>query len=246
MFFCLQGYALPVYISQSFGAQAESVELRESALALTLGGIFFGGMILLLPFCGSLSYAGSQVDDIRSDFISFCLLRSSVKDYACRKIIAAFVCAFVAAFMAFIVHAILWHLIAVPYNPIDYPNHEIPFWEESYFHQWAQVAHGWPIILNIGLGLAFSSGVWSVVALASAMWMPDKLLVCIIPACLNKLWGANLAYYLFGIWLPSPDTLFNDAQTFSGNLQCLMAFSVVFILAISLYLAGLKRRAQHA
>lgn len=246
MFFCLQGYALPVYLSQAHGIHSEPVALRESALALSLGGIFFGGMILLLPFCSSLAYAGSQVDDIRTGFLSLDLLRSSFQGYACRKVITAFVCAFAAAFGAFIAHASLWHLIAVPYDPVRYPNHEIPFWEESYFHQWAQVAHGWPIILNIGFGLAFTSGVWSVVALAAAAWVPDKLLVCVIPACLNKLWSANLAFYLFGVWLPSPDALFNDAQTVTGDLRCLVAFAIVLALAVMGYGAGLKRRAWHA
>lgn len=246
MFLCLQGFALPVHLRQSCGALAESIPNRQSSLALTLGGVFFGGFMLLLPFCASLAYAGSQVDDIRTDFISWCLLRASVKRYALRKLTAAFLSAAGAIGAAFLLHAALWHIAGIPYNPATYPNQEIPFWPESYFSAWATIGHGWPIILDIAAGMAFSAGCWSVAALAVAMWIPDKLLVCIVPACIEKLWASGLAYYLFGVWLPTPDALFNDAQTVAGNLQCTAAYAVLLAIAVWAYLAGLQRRAQHA
>lgn len=246
MFLCLQGFALPVHLGQTFGPRAESVANRQSALALTLGGIFFGGVIMLLPFCASIAYAGNQVDDIRSDFMPWCLLRSSVKKYAARKVIAAFLSAFTAFFVAFIVHAVLWHFVGIPYDPIQYPHQEIPFWPESYFSIWANIGYGWPIILDIAIGMAFSAGCWSVAALAVSIWIPDKLLVCIIPACIERLWRTHLLYYLFGIWLPTPDTLFNDAQTVAGNMQCIIVYAVMSAIAVLVYYVGLKRRAQHA
>lgn len=246
MFLCLQGFALPVHVGQSYGPTAEAIEYRQSALALTLGGIFFGGVILLLPFCASLAYSGSQVDDIRTDTISLCLIRSSVRNYAVHKVAASFLSAFVAILVAFIAHAAIWHVLGIPYDPIVYPYQEISFWSESYFSKWATIGNGWPIILNIAVGMAFSAGCWSIVALAVAIWVPDKMLVCIIPACIEKLWRSNLAYYLFGIWLPDPDTLFNDAQTLSGNLECLLAYAVLVAIALLMYILGLKRRAKNA
>lgn len=246
MFLCLQGFALPVHISQSFGLRAEPIEYRQSALALTLGGIFFGGVILLLPFCSSLAHSGSQVDDIRADFLPWCTLRSSVRGYALGKLTASFLSAFVAILVAFLVHAAIWNLLGIPYDPVQYPYHEIQFWSESYFSKWATIGYGWPIILNIAVGMAFSAGCWSIVALAIAVWIPDKLLVCIIPACIEKLWRANLSYYLFGIWLPDPDTLFNDAQTISGNAECLLAYAVLLFIAVTLYMIGLRRRTKNA
>lgn len=246
MFLCLQGFALPVHISQTYGLYAEPVEYRQSALSLTLGGIFFGGVILLLPFCATFAYAGSQVEDIRSGFLPWCGLRSSVRTYALRKIIASFASASTAIFIAFIVHAGLWHLLGIPYDPTIYPYQEIPFAAESYFSSWASVANGWPIILNIALGMAFSAGCWAIVALSITVWIPDNLLICIIPACIEKLWRSNLSYYLLGIWLPSPDTLFNDAQTVTGNIQCITAYIVVLTMAVLLYMIGLSRRMKHA
>lgn len=246
MFLCLQGYALPVHINQTYGASAEPIEIRQSSLALTLGGIFFGGVILLLPFCSTLAYSGSQVDDIRAFFLPWCVLRSSVKSYALRKLTASFLSAFVAIFIAFILHAGIWHILGIPYDPVKYPYQEIPFWPESYFSKWATIGHGWLIILNIAAGMAFCAGCWSIVALAVAVWIPDRLLVCIIPACIEKLWRANLSYYLFGIWLPDPDTLFNDAQTLSGNLECILSYAVLLFAAVLLYWVGLRRRTKNA
>ena len=246
MFLCLQGFALPVHIHQTYGSFAEPVAYRQSALALTLGGIFFGGVILLLPFCAALSYAGHQVDDIRSEFLPWCLLRSSTVKYAFCKTTTAFLSAFLSLFLAFIIHAAMWHFLGIPYDPITYPAQEISFYQESYFGAWSTIGNGWPIILNIAVGLAFSGGCWSVLALAVAVWIPDKLLVCIIPACIEKLWRSHLAYYLFGVWLPGPDTLFNDAQTVTGNIECLIAYAILLLFAVFMYIAGLKRRAKHA
>lgn len=246
VFLCLQGYALPVHVSQSYGVYAEPPEYRQSALALALGGTFFGGVILVLPFCATLAYSGIQVEDIRADFLPWCTLRSSVNVYALRKLTVSFLSSFVAIFVAFLMHAAIWNLLGIPYDPVKYPEQEIPFWSESYFSQWATLGHGWPIILNIAVGMAFSAGCWSIVALAVAVWIPDRLLVCIIPACVEKLWRANLAYYLLGIWLPDPDTLFNDAQTLSGNVECLLAYAVLLLIAVTWYMIGLRRRAKNA
>lgn len=239
---CLQGFALPTFIQSIF----EPVEYRQSAMVLSLGGIFFGGVILLLPFCAPMAHAASQVDDLRSGMMQWCVLRSSVGRYARSKMVSCFLASAVSMGGAFALHAILWNLLAVPYDPVSYPVHEIGFWEESFFRSWSTIIHGLPIYAEICLGLAFSAGIWSITALAAAVWVPDKLLVVTIPACVYKFWSSKLTYHLFGVRLPSPDTLFNDAQTVSSVLQALAAYSVLLVLSGVVYYVGLKRRACHA
>ena len=241
-FLCLQGFALPNYIH---GCLIEPLEYRESALALTLGGIFFGGVLLLLPFCAPMTYATVQVDELRSSMMQWSVLRGGIFRYAINKITVSFLASAVSIGVAFSIHAALWHVLAVPYDPTVYPVHEIGFWDQSYFLEWSTIHHGVPIIINICLGLAFSAGVWSVVALATAVWIPDKLLVVTIPACIYKLWGSALSYYIFGVWLPSPDTLFNDAQTISSVKGALIAYGVLLTISILCYYFGLRRRACH-
>ncbi len=242
-FLCLQGFALPAFINQSIN---EPIEYRESALALSLGGFFFGGVLLLLPFCSPMAHAVSQVDDLRSSMMRWFVLRSSVGRYACSKMVSCFFASAVSAGGAFVVHAILWNLLAVPYDPVTYPVHEIGFSGASFFLGWSTIAHGLPIYAEICLGLAFSAGIWSVTALAAAVWVPDKLLVVIIPACVYKLWSSQLTSHLFGIRLTGPDTLFNDSQTVSSVLAALTTYSVLLVISGAIYYAGLKRRACHA
>lgn len=64
---CFLGYSLPSWIfSADWGD-----EFREGALQLSVGGIFFGSSMLLLPFCASVPYAISQVDEIRTSFLEW-------------------------------------------------------------------------------------------------------------------------------------------------------------------------------
>lgn len=50
-------------------------EFRASALHLSIMGIFFGGAMLLMPFCACLPYVTSQVDDILYGFLDLKLTR---------------------------------------------------------------------------------------------------------------------------------------------------------------------------
>ena len=242
-FVCLQGYAVPAHVA---GVLTEPIEYRQNAMMLTLGGIFFGGVILLLPFCAPMAHAVSQVDDIRSSMLQWAVLRSSVRAFARGKIVSCFLAAAASAGIAFAAHTALWHLLALPYDPALYPEHEIGFWTESFFSQWSTIHHGLPIFAEIWVGLMFSAGIWAVVALAAAVWVPDKMLVMTIPACIYKFWSSRLFYHLFRVSLPSPDTLFNDAQTVPHILAALAGYAAVLAVSIALYYAGLKRRTCYA
>lgn len=241
-FLTLQGYALPSFLS----SLAESIEYRESALSLSLGGIFFGGAILLQPFCSPMAHAVSQVDDLRSGIMQWSVLRSSVGKHVFRKTLSSFLAAAIAIGGAFALHALIWNLIALPYNPSLYPEHRVYFSEESLFYSWARIAYAWPIYLDISLGLAFTAGVWSIVALAAAVWVPDKLLAVTIPACIYHLWSGSLTYYLFGFRPISPSTLFNDWQTPARIQEALIAYGVLLAVSLCVYYAGVKRRACYA
>lgn len=77
MLTCFLGYSVPTWVfSADWGD-----EFREGALQLSIGGIFFGGAMLLLPFCASVSHAISQVDEIRTSFLNWKIIRSSIRKY---------------------------------------------------------------------------------------------------------------------------------------------------------------------
>lgn len=241
-FITLQGYALPSY----FHSLTESIEYRESALALSLGGIFFGGAILLQPFCSPMAHAISHIDDQRSGMMQWSVLRSSVKKHVFRKILSSFLSSAVALGGAFALHALLWNLIAVPYDPVAFPEQEIAFSQEGLFYEWSNIAYALPIYIDITLGLAFTAGVWAVVALAVAVWVPDKLLAVTIPACIYHLWSGSLTFYLFGFRLISPSTLFNDWQTPSRIQEAVLAYGILLVISIIVYYIGVRRRSCYA
>lgn len=244
LFLSLQGYAIPMYVSQC--SYQLPMDMRDSALHFSLGGIFFGGMQLIVPFCAALSCTTVQVEDIRSGTLAWSLIRSSKRRYILRKNVCAFLAGALSVGGAFLTHVLLWHMLALPYDPIRYPNQEIGFWEESFFYQWATIRHAAPILIEITLGMALSSGIWAVFSMAVAIWLPDQILMLAIPASVYKLWSGNLSYYLFEFRLPTPDTLFNDAQTVHGDLQCLLCYLVLLLISLALYRQGLKRRIEHA
>ena len=59
MLLCFNGYSIPIWIE----IWDWDFAYRESALQLTIGGIFFGGIMLLMPFLASIPAAPLQVEE---------------------------------------------------------------------------------------------------------------------------------------------------------------------------------------
>lgn len=242
-FITLLGYSLAYWIGSILAG--EWIEYRESALQLSVGGIFFGGFMLLLPFCAALAHSTSQVDDIRSGMMQWEVLRSSVFKYVRTKVGTCMIAAAVTASAAFVIHAILWNFIAVPVDPVNYPNHMIYFSEDCVFHDWYTICHGLPVYIEMTLGIAFTASIWAVVALAISVWVPDKLLTVAIPSFLYYLWNADVPFYFTGIRTPHPAILFNDGLTVQKAIISILSYLVVLALSLIAYTAGCQRRCRN-
>ena len=240
----LMGYSATYWIGSILAG--EWLEYRESALHLSLGGIFFGGFMLLLPFCSALAHSTSQVDDVRSRMIQWEALRGSVQKYACIKAGTCMSAAAVTTASAFILHAIFWNLIALPNNPTVYQNHVIYFIEDSFFYTWYTLCYGLPVYIEMALGIAFTASVWAMVALAIAVWIPDKILTVVIPSFIYYLWNADVTYWLIGIHSLHPAALFNDGLNAERMIVSIISYSVIWLVSWSVYYVGCKRRCRHA
>lgn len=240
--FTLMGYSAAYWI----GSADEWLEYRESALHLSIGGIFFGGFMLLLPFCAALAHSTSQVEEESGSIMQWRTLRSSVAKYVAIKAGASMIGAAVATMSAFILHAIIWNIIALPCDPTTYPNHTIYFDPSCIFYNWYTICYGLPVYLEITVGIGFTASVWAVVALAVAVWIPDKLLTVTIPSFLYYLWNADVIFFFFGIQTPHPATLFNDGLTPQKAVVSIISYLVVLAVSLVIYYAGCKRRCENA
>lgn len=143
-------------------------------------------------------------------------------------------------------HAILWNIIAYPNDPIAHPYHEIIFAPDCVYNNWYTILYGLPMYLSMTLGIFISGAVWATVALATSVWIPDKLLTVTVPVCIYYLWMCRIFFFLFGWDVPSPSTLYNDALTLKLIWQSLLVNVALFCISTVVYVVGLKRRVQNA
>lgn len=238
MMICFCGMSIPEWaVSADWGA-----EFRPSALQQSVIGIFFGGSMLLLPFCAALSCAPDQVNEIKSSIMKWKLLRSSLCSYSFRKVTSAFFTGGLTVATAFVIHAVIWNIIALPCDPFVHPYHEISFGEDCLYSTWYSICYGLPMYATITAGIFICAGTWSVVALGFAVWIPDRLLSITIPACVYYLLSASIFRTLLGWQLPHPATLYNDALTLESAIYSLLEYGIILMIAIGIYVAGLRRQ----
>lgn len=243
-FLTLLGYSLSSWLNAI--SVGESMEYRESALSLSVGGIFFGGFMLLFPFCASVAHATSQVDELRSGMARWRVMRGSVARYVGVKAAASMLAAALATTSAFALHAVIWNGIALPCDPAAYAVHTIYFSEDCVYADLYTVCYGLPMYAAVAAGMAFSAAVWAVTALATAAWSPDKLMAFTIPSFIYYLWSADAAEWFLGLNIPHPASLFNDGLSPERLCAALASYGVLFAVSLAAYCAGCERRLRHA
>lgn len=236
---CLLGFSVP-----SWTATAGSpLDYRPSALEQSLGGIFFGGVMLMLPICATIPFSLSQVDEIHSGFLMLRGARQSTWRYVLSKATAAMLSGGMALTLPFLLHCCFWNLVALPYNPVVYPDQEIMF--RNLYGQWSRIGYAWPMFLWIAFGMGLCGALWALISLASAVWIPDKLVAIMLPIGIDSFWSYGLYSHLLGINLPHPSGLYNDGLSVERLLQSLGINALFGVAAFCLYYFGLKRRLRH-
>ena len=218
---------------------------QPSALQLSLLPIFFGGVQLLFPFCVCTAYAAQQVDEIRSGFMGLRLIRSNRFRYALRQLITNFMVGGLCVSGAFLLHAALCHLMALPSMPEVYESHEIPFSEGCIYAPWLSVLHGLPILLWIAAAMALTGGVWATSGLAVSVWIPDRWMIVSLPVFLYYVLNSRTVYMLTGLRIPYAADLYNDALTVPMVISSLKYDALLLMLFALVYVMGLKRRVAH-
>ncbi len=239
MFLSFLGLSMPEWVaSRDWGVIGQM-----SALQLSLMPIFFGGVALLFPFCVCTAYASTQVDEIRTGFMELRLIRSNTMRYAAQQLATNFIVSGLCVGLAFLVHAALCHLVALPSMPEIYESHEIPFSEDCIYYPWLSCLHGLPIVLWVSFAMALTGGVWSTLGLAVSIWIPDKWMTVSLPVFVYYVLNSNAIYLLTGIRIPYAADLYNDALTIPMVIQSLSYDAILLLVFALVYILGVKRRA---
>jgi len=218
------------------------IEYRASSLQQTIGGIFFGGVMFMIPLCAALPVGITQVDEFQTGFIDYKMVRSSIARYTAAKFLTSFISAGSAVGLAFLIHAVLWNVIATPCNPDLNEYLAIPFAEDCIYYSWQNVHYSLPIYLWMTGAIFFCGGMWGIVSITAAMYTRDKLLSMAVPFCIYFLWHYGLPGILLGVKeFPHPADLYNDALTIPMIWKSLAVYAFVLILSVTLYIVKLKR-----
>lgn len=218
-------------------------EWRSPALVKAVTPVWFGGYMLLLPFCSAIASVPAQVEDLQSGYAQWQAIRSSVGRYIASKAVVCALGGFLVCAVSFWLHAILWNFIALPIDPVTYPEHVQYLY--GLFGEWYDIAYGLPMYLWIGCGAGLCGSMMALVGLAAAVWIPDQLIAVTLPVVFYFYWSYDLSYLLFGVALPHPSGLYNAGLTWARARESLLTNGAVSLLALGLYSAGIKRRLQY-
>ncbi|MEG0125217.1 MAG: hypothetical protein RR816_03950 [Clostridia bacterium] len=217
-----------------------------SAMDLSFTPVFFGGSILLVPFCAAIVYASTQADEICSGFILPRAIRGSLNKYVFTKVCAAAITGFFALGTACLLHSILWHFLAGPYDVAARPDVEVFFAEGTVYDQLIKFPYAWPAYIHAAIGFGLTGAFWSVIALWIASIIPDTQLVVTTPVVLYFLWKGNFTGFLFGFELPDFTAFYNDGVTWPQYGLALGFHVLLLIVVVWGYRTALKRRICNA
>lgn len=222
------------------------VEYRNSSLLQTLGGIYFGGAMLVVPLCAALPAGPAQVEELQTNFIDYKVIRSSMPRYEVTKLASAFLASGLAIALAFALHAALWNILATPCNPLENDYLAVPFADDCIFAPWQEICYSAPIYVWITAAVFFCGGVWGIVSATAALYTRDKLLSIAVPFCVYFLWSYGFPSVVFGLKsFPHPADLYNDGLTWDGVRDSLLVYGVLLVLLNVLYGVKLFRRYRH-
>lgn len=218
------------------------ISYRASSLQQTIGGIFFGGVMLMIPLGAAIPAGINQVDELQTGFIKYEINRSSVSKYTIRQLTISFLAAGSAVGLAFFLHAVLWNILATPCDPRVNEYLAIPFSEDCIYYPWQGICYSLPIYIWMTAALFFCGGIWGIISTTAALFTQDKLLAVAIPFCLYFLWHYGLPGVLLGIReFPHPADLYNDALTVAEVWRSIAVYLSILAVCIVFYLYKIKR-----
>lgn len=218
----------------------------SSALQFALEPIYYGGFILMVPLASAIPYTNRFVAQVQTGNIYYAIIRSGQKQYIKKELAMAFLHGGGCVALGFVIYAVFCNLFFIPSNPQVYESHILPF-DNTLYEQMYQVAGGLPMYGYITAMIFLSAGCWALVAITTAIWLPDFLIAVTSPLIIYYIWlwsGIRTVK-----WLPlsiGPTQAFNDGLTLPVLLGSLAQYAVLMSCCILLFRFGVKRRCRNA
>lgn len=217
-----------------------------SALFQIMTPIFFGAVMILIPFFCTLPYAMSQVDEIRDGFLYQKAMRSSLLTICRNKVLPTMLSGGAALTLAWLLNVLLWHLLSQPYVDSN-PMINLPMAENNFYYTFWFSKYAWGVYAFNCFNFFVIGALWSMIALTVAIWLPDRFLTLTIPTGIYFFWWTDPYRFLFPkVPIPDPSSLINEGITWSVYRSTLTLHGILIILCVVLYYFGLKRRLTNA
>lgn len=217
MFLCYFGTSIDLWNSS---INEPIIIYRPSAFVYALEPVLFGGVILVFPFCSCLPIAMSRE------------MHSLPRICSKRKIVLAFSAGGTAVALPFVLHTIIWNLLALPVNPAVYESHQLQLY--GLLNDLYGICYGMPVYAVFTLGMIIGGGTFSVIYLVASTMMKDHIVAFVTPSLIYFGW-LKLSTYFSNLQIPAPVDLFNEGLTIGGGLLLLLIYTIILVLCIGLF-----------
>ena len=234
---CLEGSALPIWIIR---CQQGDRELM-SAMFMTFTPVFFGGTMLLVPLCAAAGYGAVHAEELRTRFFLFEMLRTSEKKYVLIKAMSAMLTGALVLGGGFLLHTVLWHIVAGPYDVAARPDVAVDFVTGTVYDAYIQTPYAVMVYVHAIIGFAITGALWAMVAMTLLVWNKDPQLSVALTLVIYFLMRNRFIDLVLGIHMPDYTGLYNDGQLWADYFKALVFHLVMMIVLTVIYGRGVRR-----
>lgn len=234
---CLEGSALPIWIIR---CQQGDRKLM-SAMDMVFTPVFFGGIILLAPLCAAAAYGAVHAEELRTRFFLFEMMRTSEKKYVLTKALSAMLTGALALGGGFLLHVILWHAVAGPYDVAARPDIAVDFVPGTVYDTYIQTPYAVMAYVHAVFGFTVTGAFWAMVAVTLLIWNKDPQLSVALTLVIYFLMRNRFIDMVFGIRMPSYTGLYNDGQTWDAYFRSLGFHLAGMAILTAIYGWGVRR-----
>lgn len=234
---CLEGSALPIWIIR---CQQGDRKLM-SAMDMVFTPVFFGGIMLLVPLCAAAAYGTVHAEELRTRFFLLTIMRTSERKYVLTKAASAMLTGALVLGGGFLLHVILWHIVAGPYDVAARPDIAVDFVPGTVYDTYIQTPFAIMAYAHAVFGFAVTGALWAMVAVTLLVWNRDPQLSVALTVVIYFLMRNRLMELVFGIHMPSYTGLYNDGQLWADYFRSLGFHLATMAALTAVYGWGVRR-----